>query len=262
MKVGRWSDLGERIGVGALVAGTGLLCVWLGGTVFAALTVLICGVMVWELVRMLDADAPAIGLALAAGGGLTIALIVPPAYALPLLIAPVFAGITLMKRRRVTFALFTVLIVIAALGLYILRTENGFIWMLWLALVVIATDVFGYLVGRQFGGPKLWPRVSPNKTWSGTLAGWAGAGGVGAVFALLTEANAEVVPVSVALSMAAQIGDIAESSVKRRAGVKDSSSLLPGHGGLFDRFDGMLGAAVFFLLVAQIIDFPPGMVAG
>ncbi len=262
MKIGRWSDLGERIGVGAIVAGIGLVCVWLGGLVFAALTILITGIMVWELVRMLDAEAPAIPLALAAAGGLTIAEIVPAAYALPLLIAPVFAGISLLRQRRATFAIFTVLIVVAGLGLYILRSESGFVWMLWLALVVIATDVFGYLVGRQLGGPKLWPRVSPNKTWSGTLAGWAAAAAVGAVFALVTGASAAVVTVSVALSMAAQIGDIAESAVKRRAGVKDSSSLLPGHGGLFDRFDGMLGAAVFFLLVAQIIDFPPGLVAG
>ncbi len=262
MKVGRWNDLGERIGVGAVVAGIGLVCVWFGGFVFGALTVVISAVMVWELVRMLDADAPAVRLALASAAGLIVAEIVPPAYALPLLLGPIFLGVTLLKRRRATYAVFTVLIVLAGLGLYILRTENGAIWMLWLALAVIATDVFGYLVGRQLGGPKLWPRVSPNKTWSGTLAGWAAAGGVGAIFMTFTEANAEIIPVSIALSMAAQIGDIAESAVKRRAGVKDSSSLLPGHGGLFDRFDGMLGAAVFFLLVAQIIDFPPGIVAG
>lgn len=262
MTIGRWNDLGERIGVGAVVAGIGLLCVWMGGVVFAALTVLVTGIMVWELVRMLDAEAPAIPLAMAAGSALIVAEIVPVAYALPLLIAPVFAGIALLKRRRVTFALFTVLIVVAGLGLYILRTESGFIWMLWLALVVIATDVFGYLVGRQLGGAKLWPRVSPSKTWSGTIGGWVASALVGAAFMLVTEANAEIVTVSIALSMAAQIGDIAESAVKRRAGVKDSSSLLPGHGGLFDRFDGMLGAAVFFLLVAQIIDFPPGIVAG
>ncbi len=262
MSMGRWNDLGERIGVGAVVAGVGLLCVWIGGAVFGILTIVISAIMVWELVRMLDADAPAVGLALASGAGLVVAEVLPAAYALPLLIAPVFYGVTVLKRRRVIYAIFTVLIVLAGLGLYILRTQNGAIWMLWLALVVIATDVFGYLVGRTMGGPKLWPRVSPNKTWSGTVAGWVAAGGVGAIFAIWTEANAEIVPVSIALSMAAQIGDIAESSVKRRAGVKDSSSLLPGHGGLFDRFDGMLGAAVLFLLVAQIIDFPPGIVTG
>jgi phosphatidate cytidylyltransferase len=99
--------------------------------------------------------------------------------------------------------------------------------------------------------------VSPKKTWAGTIAGWIGAALVGLAFAVETGSGYELIGVSVAVSMASQLGDIAESAVKRRHGVKDSSSLLPGHGGIFDRFDGMLGAAVFFLLVEQLVDFPP-----
>jgi len=257
---GRWSDLGERIGVGAVVAAVGLVCVWLGGVVFSALTVIAAGVMVWELVRMLDPEAPAVALAGAAAASLAVAEILPAAYALPILIAPVFVGIGQLRHRRVTYSLFTVLIVLAGLGLNILRSEHGFVWMLWLASVVIVTDVFGYIFGRLMGGPKLWPRVSPNKTWSGTLAGWGGAALVGLGFSVATTAGPELIPVSIALSMAGQMGDIAESVVKRRAGVKDSSSLLPGHGGLFDRFDGMLVASVFLLLATPIIGFPPGTI--
>ena len=257
---GRWSDLGERIGVGAVVAALGLACVWAGGIVFAALTVIAAGVMVWELVRMLDPEAPAVALAGTASATLALAEILPAAYALPILIAPVFVGIGQLRHRRLTYSLFTVLIVLAGLGLFILRSDYGFTWMMWLALVVIVTDVFGYLFGRMIGGPKLWPRISPNKTWSGTLAGWAGAALVGLCFSLFTAAGVEIVPISIAISMAGQMGDIAESAVKRRAGVKDSSSLLPGHGGLFDRFDGMLGASVFLLLTTPIIGFPPGTI--
>ena len=257
----RWNDLGERIGVGAVVAAIGLVCVWLGGFAFAALTVVASGVMVWELVRMLDPEAPAVPLACMAAGALIVAELLPVTYALPLVIAPVFVGIGQMTQRRLTFAVFTGLIILAGLGLYILRTDFGFVWMLWLALVVIASDVFGYIFGRMIGGPKLWPRVSPNKTWAGTVAGWAGAVIVGASIAWWTGVGPEIVPVSIALAMAAQIGDVAESAVKRRAGVKDSSSLLPGHGGLFDRFDGMLGASVFMLLTTPIIGFPPGTLA-
>ena len=255
----RWNDLGERIGVGAVIAVIGLVCVWMGGLVFAALTILVSGVIVWELVRMLDPDAPAMRLGTVSGALLLLAEILPPAYALPICLLPAFAGAAWLTRRRVTFALFTVLILLAGLGLFYLRRDYGFTWMLWLALVVIVTDVFGYLFGRMIGGRKLWPRVSPNKTWSGTLAGWGGAAVVGLFFGAFTAAGPEIAAVSIALAMASQIGDIAESAVKRRAGVKDSSSLLPGHGGLFDRFDGMLGASVTLLLVSPIIGFPPGL---
>ena len=259
MSTARWNDLGERIGVGAVVAGIGLLCVWAGGVVFAALTICVSGVIVWELVRMLDPDAPAVRLGAVAAFLLLLAEILPPAYALPICLLPAFAGAAWLTKRRVSFALFTVLILLAGLGLFFLRTNYGFTWMLWLAMVVITTDVFGYLFGRMIGGPKLWTRVSPNKTWSGTIAGWVGAALVGLLFGIFTAAGPEVAPVSIALAMAAQLGDIAESAVKRRAGVKDSSSLLPGHGGLFDRFDGMLGASVTLLLVSPIIGFPPGL---
>ena len=75
---------------------------------------------------------------------------------------------------------------------------------------------------------------------------------------MLTQAHVGLIGLSVAVSMASQLGDIAESAIKRRAGVKDSSNLIPGHGGLFDRFDGMLGAALFILIAGQIVGFPPG----
>lgn len=262
MAGGRWQDLGERMGAGTMVAVIGLALVWLGGWAFAALIVAATGVMVWELVRMLDPAAPAVWLATGLAAALALGLLLPVGFALPLILLPVFAGLPFLEQRRTTFSLFGVMILAAGFGLFVLRSEYGLVWMLWLALVVIATDVFGYFVGRAVGGPRLWPRVSPKKTWSGTVAGWAGAALVGLGFVVAGIASIEIVGVSVAISMAAQIGDIAESAVKRRAGVKDSSSLLPGHGGLFDRFDGMLGASVFLLLTAKIIAFPEGVLAG
>ena len=110
----------------------------------------------------------------------------------------------------------------------------------------------------MIGGPKFWPRVSPKKTWSGTLAGWACAAVAGAVFAGPTGAGPALVPVSVVVAFAGQMGDIAESAVKRRVEVKDSSDLIPGHGGVLDRFDALLGGAVAAVLLWALSVIPAG----
>ena len=154
---------------------------------------------------------------------------------------------------------FTVMILLAGFGLIQVRDEMGVGWMLWLVLVVVVTDVVGYFAGRAIGGPKFWPKVSPKKTWSGTAAGWVGAALVGLLFSINTGAGLQLIGISIAISMASQMGDIAESGMKRRLGVKDSSNLIPGHGGLMDRFDGMLGGALFLLVIGQFIGFPPGV---
>jgi phosphatidate cytidylyltransferase len=126
----------------------------------------------------------------------------------------------------------------------------------WLIGVVVVTDIAGYFAGRLIGGPKFWPRLSPKKTWSGTVAGWLGAALVGWAFQRIGDVGAGVVPLSVLLCMASQSGDIAESALKRRMGVKDSSQLIPGHGGMFDRFDAMLGASIFILVFAAVFGVP------
>ncbi|WP_226781073.1 phosphatidate cytidylyltransferase [Oceaniglobus trochenteri] len=258
-KPGQWDDLIVRVASGAVIAAVGLICVWVGGWLFLLLTVAVSAVMMWELTRMLDTEAPAVMIAGVSGLALLVADLVAPGFALPLLLAPAFVGFGQLHHRRATFAIFSIMILLAGFGLFILRSEFGFVWMLWLVLIVAATDIAGYFAGRFIGGPKFWPRVSPKKTWSGTVAGWVGAAIVGVVFMLATGAASQIIGIAIALSMASQMGDIAESAVKRRVGVKDSSNLLPGHGGLFDRFDGMLGATVFLLLVEQLVDFPPGV---
>ena len=143
-------------------------------------------------------------------------------------------------------------------GMMHVRVDLGFGWLVWLVLIVVVTDVAGYFAGRTLGGPKFWPRVSPKKTWSGTVAGWLGAAVVGAFFAVNSGAWVAVLLASVVLSFASQLGDIAESAIKRKTGVKDSSALIPGHGGVLDRFDGMLGASIGFLLIEVLFGFPWG----
>ena len=155
--------------------------------------------------------------------------------------------------------IFAVMVLLAGFGMMSVRDDLGLGWMMWLICVVVATDVLGYFAGRLIGGPKFWPAVSPKKTWAGTGFGWIGAALVGWGFALNSGATFELIGISIAISMASQMGDIAESAIKRMMDVKDSSALIPGHGGVLDRFDGMLGASVFLLIVGQIIGFPPGL---
>jgi phosphatidate cytidylyltransferase len=111
---------------------------------------------------------------------------------------------------------------------------------------VWTTDTAAYFVGRTVGGPKLWPRVSPKKTWSGAIGGTLAATALGAVVIQhsTTTALVPIVVVGVVLSVVSQAGDLFESAVKRQFGVKDASNLIPGHGGVMDRLDGFLFAAV------------------
>ena len=134
-------------------------------------------------------------------------------------------------------------ILLAGAALIWLRCQPlGLVLTLWLLAVVIASDIMGYFAGRLLGGPKFWPRVSPKKTWSGTGAGWIGALIVAwAFFGWLGQILIIAAPF---VAFAGQMGDIVESAIKRRAGVKDSSQLIPGHGGVLDRFDAVIFAAL------------------
>jgi phosphatidate cytidylyltransferase len=121
----------------------------------------------------------------------------------------------------------------------------GFTALCFVLLVVWVTDIGGYFAGRGIGGPKLWVRVSPKKTWAGAIGGFAGSLLVAAGFA--ASGLGRLVPLlllAAVLSVVSQLGDLFESAVKRRFGVKDSSNIIPGHGGLLDRLDGFVAAIV------------------
>ncbi len=131
--------------------------------------------------------------------------------------------------------------------------NNGFVALVFLFAIVWMTDIMGYVVGRALGGPKLWPAVSPNKTRSGAIGGMAGALAAGIVIAAaLSLALLPIAILSVILSMMAQAGDLFESAIKRRFGAKDTSHLIPGHGGLMDRLDGFITAALVAALIGIV----------
>jgi phosphatidate cytidylyltransferase len=129
--------------------------------------------------------------------------------------------------------------------------QFGLVALIWLFALIWTTDIAAYFTGRALGGPKLWPAVSPNKTWSGAIGGTIG--GLVAGAAALAAAGLTLRPihalVMLAVVIAAQLGDLMESAIKRRFGVKDSSQLIPGHGGLMDRCDSLVAAAAVALSI-------------
>ncbi len=236
----------------------GVVAIRLGGVWFQMLVVFVTAVMIWELARMIRPGWDVGSMLLAAFSASVISGLLSqnPDWHLFLLLVPGLVGMAAMPREKLTFMLFALGITVAGWGLVTARDTYGGTWLFWVVIVVVVTDIGGYFAGRWFGGPKFWPSISPKKTWSGTVAGWIGAGLVGALFLTFTNAGRDLIWISMLLSFASQMGDIAESAMKRRVGVKDSSSLIPGHGGLFDRFDGLLGASLFMLLLALVVDVP------
>jgi phosphatidate cytidylyltransferase len=125
--------------------------------------------------------------------------------------------------------------------------------VLWAMLVTWSTDSFAYFAGRSIGGPKLAPRISPNKTWSGLIGGMAGAAVVGGLAAWAFDLDRLFLFAGAPFGLLAQLGDLYESKVKRRLGVKDSGTIIPGHGGVLDRLDGLLPVAIATLLLLMLV---------
>lgn len=237
-----------------------LACLFAGAWPFAGLVALATCLMAHEW-HALSTPQAAGGLTAASAVALVAAIGATAAGRLDLAVAAGACGIAAMAilaRLRGRCAAWPVLgllyALVPALALVWLRGVDrvGTHLVLWLLLVVWAVDIGAYAVGRTIGGPKLAPRVSPGKTWSG-LAGGAAAGALAAAAAgawLGLGAPGALAALGAALALAEQAGDLAESAFKRRFGAKDSGRLIPGHGGLLDRLDGLVTVApVVALLV-------------
>jgi phosphatidate cytidylyltransferase len=248
-------DLGKRVASGIVMAALAVGAVVLGGWPFALFWAAAAVGIFWEWSAIVVRGAVAprvvgvaalIGAALAAGAG--------QIYAASLMLA---AGAALVAAcapgRRGWAAAGVVYAGLALLAPMVLRRdpEFGLLAMLFLFAVVWSTDILGYFVGRTIGGPRLAPHVSPKKTWSGAFGGAFGAlaAGVAVVYIAGNAALLPVAWVAFVLSIASQAGDLFESAVKRRFGVKDASHVIPGHGGLMDRLDGFIAASGMAALV-------------
>jgi phosphatidate cytidylyltransferase len=191
-----------------------------------------------------------------------------------LAVAAGLVAVVLLSRQARRWAAAGFLYAAAALmaSLLVRRdVEMGFVALLFVLAVVWATDIGGYFAGRGIGGPKLWPTVSPKKTWAGAIGGFTASLAVALLVAIfdphrgdpaLALRTGPLLALAAVLSIAAQFGDLFESAVKRRFGVKDSSHLIPGHGGLMDRLDGFIAAIVLAAILGVLRGGADGIARG
>lgn len=248
MAGGRWSDLRLRVTSAAVLVPVAIACLWYGGFSFLLLASVAAIGMAVEWATLCGQPPPrwpGLLLPAALGGATLLTGAGRPALAAGLLVVAVVLLAVLCPNRRVWCAAGIVYLGPTAIALPWLRADlsAGFDNVLFLLLLVWASDIGAYLVGRCLGGPKLAPRISPGKTWSGAVGGLLAAVGVAWLAASLLQPPAAAwptVPLAAALGVAAQAGDLFESWVKRHFGVKDSGRSIPGHGGLLDRLDAVV----------------------
>ena len=237
-----------------------LAAVWYGAWPFAVMVGVVAAIASWEWGRIVR-GTPFDGYFAAQAVSVLLATLVATAgYAVPASVGLVVVSIVLLilrlRQKDQLTGLGVAAIGLPAVCLALLRSDTAFGLesVLFLFLVVWATDIGGFVFGRAIGGPKLWPAISPSKTWAGALGGLflAGIVGVAAGQVLASRDSLGLVLVALLLSLAAEMGDLAESSLKRRYGIKDASRLIPGHGGVLDRIDGLIAAAAVATVFAML----------
>lgn len=255
-------DLVDRVVWGALLAALAVTFDYLGHLPFSVLVGLIAVLMSWEwgrLVRAIEIDAAHVLHAAAVAIAVLLAALGYPALGLVALVAGAIAVLSLRFGEDAVLSALGVLYVgIPAIALLWLRGDEayGFLAILLVFIVVWSTDTAAYATGRTLGGPKLWRAISPNKTWSGLVGGVLAAGIAAALFAQFVDGASAVRLGLVGMAMGAvsQAGDLAESALKRRCGAKDASHIIPGHGGVMDRMDGLVAAATLAALVGLALN--------
>lgn len=256
------SGLGVRLISAFALIPIALAAVFFGFPFFDALVLLVGLLMAWEWSRLCSGGTlPVAGIVAIVATGIAVLAVsaLGPHRALLVVLAGalVTGGVALATRASpVWLSAGTLYAGLPCVGILWLRADpaHGLASILWMLVLVWAIDTGAYAAGRMIGGPKLAPSISPKKTWSG-LAGGVGSGFiVGGVAGLVIDGAAPLVlaAVSAALALVAQAGDLAESALKRHFGVKDSSGLIPGHGGMLDRIDGLVAVIAVAALASAL----------
>ena len=256
----QWTDLPSRL-YSALVLGfAGFFAIYSGGLFLLVAAAGLVSVMHFELAKMqgpLFLKAPKYS---SVASLMTILLLNYSevwGLSLGILSVSLICQYVLMKKQKLLGTLYSLIIILGVFFIIELRSSFGILFVTW--VICIVTDTFGYFGGRLIGGPKFFISISPNKTWAGVLSGWAGAF-LCTYFFMEFNAftdftfNAQTLFLfAIILSFGSQVGDLFESFMKRKCKVKDSSNIIPGHGGFLDRFDGIIVAIVICGILEPLI---------
>jgi phosphatidate cytidylyltransferase len=260
-------NLVMRVAAAVVLAPLAIAVAYAGGWLWTALVTLTAIGLYFEWLMVVGARTPRLvtaGAAALAIAGLSLAAGRIDASILVLVVG--LAGVMVVSpERRLWTATGFGYAAAAEVASVLVRHDqaHGFVALILILLVVWVTDIGGYFAGRGIGGPKLWPRVSPKKTWAGAIGGFAASLAVAAGFAVIgLGKTGPMLLLGAVLSIASQLGDLFESAVKRRFGVKDSSHIIPGHGGLLDRLDGFVAAIVLAAIFGFLRDGADGVGRG
>ena len=232
----------------------------IGGDYFSLFISILGAVMIWEMARAIFGSAHSRFLIILSIGfgvvilltGLRIGILLLSTVALLFLVSFSIYCLVIKQADKITKFLICSLFIVIPCTLFLwLRETKELIILFWILSCVIATDIGAYVVGKIIGGAKLAPKISPNKTWSGLFGGVTASAFTGLGFSVFwMEKHFKFVCLSLLIAIVAQMGDLLESHFKRKYSLKETSNIIPGHGGIMDRLDGHMAAVTFIALIS------------
>ncbi|MAR87854.1 MAG: hypothetical protein CMM17_06105 [Rhodospirillaceae bacterium] len=234
----------------------------IGGDYFSLFISILGAVMIWEMARAIFGSAHSRFLIILSIGfgvvilltGLRIGILLLSTFVLLFLVSFSIYCLVIKQADKITKFLICSLFIVIPCTLFLwLRETKELIILFWILSCVIATDIGAYVVGKIIGGAKLAPKISPNKTWSGLFGGVTASAFTGLGFSVFwMEKHFKFVCLSLLIAIVAQMGDLLESRFKRKYSLKETSNIIPGHGGIMDRLDGHMAAVTFIALISSL----------